>query len=136
MAVANMFPMAHQPFLQFLSLPAKKLRERIAEITKLEQMWTFTFVPDGEGDKGTACEDGEKWYLDDWETRGRGRVKVSGPSGWKWRCKWVRDCNADDSNTLHLILPILPRLPDEFFTQDPPLQMVFNADDGPRGQVQ
>jgi len=40
------------------------------------------------------------------------------------------------SNTLNLILPILPKLPPEFFTMDPPLKMVFNADDGPRGQTQ
>lgn len=40
------------------------------------------------------------------------------------------------SNTLSLLLPVLKVLPEEFFTMDPPLTMVFNTDDGPRGLVQ
>jgi hypothetical protein len=40
------------------------------------------------------------------------------------------------SNTLSLMLPVLRYLPDEFFSMTPPVTMVFNTDDGPRGQVQ
>jgi hypothetical protein len=31
---------------------------------------------------------------------------------------------------------MLPLFPDEFFHMDPPVKLVFNSDDGPRGQVQ
>jgi hypothetical protein len=34
------------------------------------------------------------------------------------------------------MLPLLAKFPDEFFTMDPPLKLVFNSDDGPRGMVQ
>lgn len=39
------------------------------------------------------------------------------------------------SNTLNLMLPILPKFPDDFFNRDPPLEMLFNTDDGPRSMV-
>lgn len=84
-----MFPLAHQPFLTYLSLPVKTLRKRIEENKKKSEMWTFTFVPDGQGDEGTACQEGETWDEWDWEKRGKGRVKVSGSYAWRWRCKWV-----------------------------------------------
>lgn len=34
------------------------------------------------------------------------------------------------------MLPLLAKFPDDFFTMDPPLKLVFNSDDGPRGMVQ
>lgn len=40
------------------------------------------------------------------------------------------------SNTLTLILPILAKLPNEFFTQDPPVTLLFNNEDGPSGRIQ
>lgn len=39
------------------------------------------------------------------------------------------------SKTLTLLLPILPLFPDALFIQDPPLELAFSADDGPRGMV-
>lgn len=73
--------------LSFLSLPPDILRERITEVRNQESIFTFTFVRDGEGDRGTACEKDEQWEPKDWATRGKGKVKVQGQGGWKWRCK-------------------------------------------------
>lgn len=44
-------------------------------------------------------------------------------------------CADSSSNTLTLMLPVLKTLPEELFTMDPPLTMVFNTDDGPRGYI-
>lgn len=82
-----MIPLAHQPFVQFLSLPAEVLRERIKKESEKNPMYTLTFVPNGEGDLGTECDDAPEWYPEDYHSRGRGRVKVAGPLAWKWRCK-------------------------------------------------
>jgi hypothetical protein len=34
-----------------------------------------------------------------------------------------------------MLLPILPLMPDELFTQDPPVELAFSMSDGPRGMV-
>jgi hypothetical protein len=39
------------------------------------------------------------------------------------------------SNTLTLLLPMLPTLPSEIFQMNPPLELAFSIDDGPRGMV-
>lgn len=39
------------------------------------------------------------------------------------------------SNTLSLLLPLLPLMPEEMFSQIPPLELAFSIDDGPRGMV-
>lgn len=84
----SMFPLAHKPFEQFLALPAKVINERIAQgAARKGPVWTFTFVPDGQGDEGTQTDEDGEWHPRDWHTRGRGRVKVGGNFAWKWRCK-------------------------------------------------
>jgi hypothetical protein len=83
----SLFPMAHKPFLQYLAVPAKILRERVDETETKEPMYTITFVPDGTGDIGTACGEHDEWFPDDYHTRGRGRVKIGGGWAWTWRCK-------------------------------------------------
>ena len=47
-------------------------------------------------------------------------------------CPWA---GLTDSNTLELLLPILPLLPQAMFEQDPPLELAFNIDDAPSGMV-
>lgn len=42
---------------------------------------------------------------------------------------------ADGSNTLELYLPMLPLMPEEMFTMDPPFEMAFSLGDGPRSVV-
>lgn len=87
-SVPSMFPLAHKPFLQFLSLSPKEIKDRIAlGASKKGPFWTFTFVPDGQGDEGTQTDEDGTWEPKDWHTRGRGRVKVGGNLAWKWRCK-------------------------------------------------
>lgn len=39
------------------------------------------------------------------------------------------------SNTLNLILPILPTMPAEMFKANPPLEVAFSLADGPRSMV-
>lgn len=39
------------------------------------------------------------------------------------------------SNTLELFLPMLPLMPPELFTMNPPFEMVFSLNDGPRSVV-
>lgn len=85
--------MAHKPFLQYLSLPPKLLRERLEELDqksiahKGTPMYSLTFVPEGKGDMGTQCDEDGEWFPEDYHERGRGRVIVGGGWGWKWRCK-------------------------------------------------
>jgi len=90
----SLFPMAHKPFLAYLSLPPSVLRERLEKLEehsiknkRITLMYSLTFVPDGQGDEGTACDEGGEWYPEDYHERGRGRVKVSGGMAWSWRCK-------------------------------------------------
>ncbi|ORY33787.1 glycosyl transferase family 90-domain-containing protein [Naematelia encephala] len=120
--LATLYPFSHNPILPFLSHPAEILRERMAKHTDKPGMFTFTFVPNGQGDKGTACTADQSWKPVDWNTRGKGMVKVRGGGAWKYR----------SNNTLSLLLPILPLMPPEMFTQKPPLEVVFSIDDGPR----
>ncbi|KLT44771.1 hypothetical protein CC85DRAFT_295510 [Cutaneotrichosporon oleaginosum] len=122
---ASMLSMAQKPFVQYLSIPAPELRRRIENERDKEPMFALEFVPNGEGDYGTECDGEPDWFPEDYHKRGRGRVKVRGPLAWKFRC----------NNTLSLLLPVLKHLPDEFFTMSPPVTIVFNTDDGPRGQV-
>lgn len=84
---ASMIPLAHKPFVQFLSIPVDVLRARIEKESIKNPMYTLTFVPNGEGDMGTECDSDPQWYPEDYHSRGRGRVKVEGPLAWKWRCK-------------------------------------------------
>lgn len=79
--------MAHKPFLQFLSYTGKDMRSRLGEYEDQQQRFTLTFVPEGKGDPGTACEKDGEWFPENWHERGRGRVQVGGPKGWAWRCK-------------------------------------------------
>ncbi|WRT67118.1 uncharacterized protein IL334_004084 [Kwoniella shivajii] len=123
--VPSLIPLAHNPILSFLSLPVNVLRERIEEVRLEDKIYTITFVPPGEGDKGTACDANQKWVAADMTSRGKGRVVVHGQAAWDHRC----------NNTLSLILPILPLLPKELFTMKPPLVIPFSIDDGPRGMV-
>ena len=37
--------------------------------------------------------------------------------------------------TLRLILPIIPHLPEDVFTMEPPLELVFSIHDAPSGLV-
>lgn len=37
--------------------------------------------------------------------------------------------------TLRLILPMIPHLPEDVFTMDPPLELVFSIHDAPSGLV-
>ncbi|RSH91311.1 hypothetical protein EHS25_009610 [Saitozyma podzolica] len=120
-----LLPYAHNPLLSFLGLPTDIVRERVDEVRQKGEIFSFTFVPDGQGDEGTACSSEEDWYPEDWHTRGKGRVRVRGPASWLWRC----------NNTLTMLLPILPLMPDELFTQDPPVELAFSMSDGPRGMV-
>ncbi|WVQ78122.1 hypothetical protein IAT38_000203 [Cryptococcus sp. DSM 104549] len=122
----SLLPLVHTPILPYLSHPAPLLRSRVANARDTDgPVYTLTFVPDGEGDVGTACKAGEDWVPEDWWERGKGRVRVQGESAWDWR----------SNNTLSLLIPILPYLPAELFTQDPPLEMAFSIEDGPAGMV-
>ncbi|WVR05243.1 hypothetical protein IAU60_002255 [Kwoniella sp. DSM 27419] len=121
----SLLPLAFKPFLSFLSLPVQILRRRIEDVRSKGAIFTFTFVPDGQGDQGTACDPGQTWMNKDGMTRGKGRVIVRGEGAWGWRC----------NNTLKVILPILPLMPKELFEMDPPLEIPFSFDDGPRGLV-
>ncbi|WVQ98701.1 hypothetical protein IAU59_005832 [Kwoniella sp. CBS 9459] len=123
--LASLIPQVHDPFLQFLSLPVHVLRERMIELRSKGSMFSFSLVPDGQGDQGTACTADQNWTPKDYHTRGRGRVKIQGGGAWMWRC----------NNTLTLILPILPLLPKEIFEMNPPLEIPFSYDDGPKGMV-
>nr|WVH01970.1 glycosyl transferase family 90 protein [Naematelia aurantialba] len=120
--LATLYPFSHDPILPFLSHPAELLRERMAKYTDKPGMFTFTFVPNGQGDPGTACTAEQDWEPSDWHTRGKGMIKVRGGGAWKYR----------SNNTLSLLLPILPLMPPAMFTQNPPLEVVFSIDDGPR----
>lgn len=82
-------PPRHKPMLSFLSLALDILRERVAEVREKGSIFTFTFVPDGQGDQGTACEKDQGWLSKDSATRGKGRVKLQGEAAWKFRSKWV-----------------------------------------------
>ncbi|BEI92004.1 uncharacterized protein CcaverHIS019_0408240 [Cutaneotrichosporon cavernicola] len=124
-SASSLLSMAQKPFVQYLSLSGPELRKRIDTEATNELMFSFTFVPNGEGDMGTECDSEPGWFPEDYSKRGRGRVKVNGASAWKFRC----------NNTLSLLLPVLKHLPDEFFTMSPPVTMLFHTDDGPRGQV-
>lgn len=84
-----LLPYAHNPLLSFLGLPTDIVRERVDEVREKGEIFSFTFVPDGQGDEGTACGADEDWYPEDWHTRGKGMVRVRGPASWLWRCKWV-----------------------------------------------
>lgn len=88
-AAPSLYPLVHNPMLAYLSIPGDIARERIAEARELGGIFTFTFVPDGQGDEGTACQADEGWQPEDWYERGKGMVKVRGDSAWEWRCKWV-----------------------------------------------
>ncbi|WVQ78070.1 hypothetical protein IAT38_000151 [Cryptococcus sp. DSM 104549] len=122
----SLIPLAHTPILPFLSHPAAVLRDRVVKARESAVgTWTLTFVPDGEGDEGTACTEEEKWEPQDWYKRGKGMMEVRGDMAWSWRC----------NNTLSLLLPILPLLPAQLFTQNPPLEMAFTNHDGPGGMV-
>nr|XP_019013499.1 uncharacterized protein I206_01567 [Kwoniella pini CBS 10737]OCF52280.1 hypothetical protein I206_01567 [Kwoniella pini CBS 10737] len=123
--VPSLIPLAHQPFLSFLSLPVDILRERIEIVRSKGAIFTFTFVPSGQGDEGTACDSDQNWVPSDYHKRGKGRIQIDGEEAWGWRC----------NNTLTLLLPILPLLPDELFSMKPPLEIAFSSDDGPRGMV-
>ena len=85
--LASLYPWVHEPMVPFLSLPSAELRRRTWDLEGKKGTFTFMFVPDGQGDEGTACEEGELWLKEDWATRGKGRVKVSGPESWKFRSK-------------------------------------------------
>ncbi|ODO03427.1 hypothetical protein L198_02274 [Cryptococcus wingfieldii CBS 7118] len=125
-ALPSLIPFVHKPFDAFLSHPAFLLRDRVTNLrNKDKSIFTLTFVPDGEGDEGTACESDEEWDPEDWDVRSRGRVVVRGEMAWSWRC----------NNTLSYILPILPLLPPDILTLNPPLEIAFSTDDGPRGMV-
>ncbi|KAK8869838.1 hypothetical protein IAR55_000406 [Kwoniella newhampshirensis] len=121
----SLIPLAHTPFLSFLSFPAGTIHQRVEEVRSKGDIFTFTFVPDGQGDEGTACEADQSWVPADYHGRGRGRVRIQGQGAWKWRC----------NNTLTLLLPILPVLPEEIYEADPPVELAFSIDDGPRGMV-
>ncbi|WWD15888.1 hypothetical protein CI109_100312 [Kwoniella shandongensis] len=123
--LASLIPFAHTPFLSFLSLPTAIIHSRVEEVRGKGAIFTFTFVPDGQGDEGTACRTDQGWIPGDYHSRGRGRVRIQGDGAWKWRC----------NNTLTLLLPILPLLPAELFTANPPVELPFSFDDGPRGMV-
>jgi beta-1,2-xylosyltransferase len=73
--------------LPFLSLPSTLIRERVEEVREKGSIFTLTFVPDGQGDIGTACTTDQRWIPSDWKDRGKGMVKIQGQGGWKWRCK-------------------------------------------------
>lgn len=84
---ASMLPMAHNPFVQFLSLSGAELRQRLdGERDKIPMFW-ITFVPNGQGDVGTECDGEPHWFPEDYHKRGRGRVKIGGPLAWQFRCK-------------------------------------------------
>ncbi|WVQ70107.1 uncharacterized protein L199_008332 [Kwoniella botswanensis] len=121
----SLIPLAHQPFLSFLSLPVSVLRERIEIVRSKGAIFTLTFVLPGEGDEGTACDPSQNWIPKDYHHRGKGRVIIDGEEAWGWRC----------NNTLTLLLPILSLLPEELFKMNPPLELPFSSDDGPRGMV-
>nr|XP_019042714.1 hypothetical protein I302_08420 [Kwoniella bestiolae CBS 10118]OCF21644.1 hypothetical protein I302_08420 [Kwoniella bestiolae CBS 10118] len=121
----SLIPLAHQPFLSFLSLPVSVLRERIEIVRSKGAIFTLTFVPPGQGDEGTACDSSQNWLPKDYHHRGKGRVVIDGEEAWGWRC----------NNTLTLLLPILSLLPEELFKMNPPLELPFSSDDGPRGMV-
>lgn len=86
-SAASLLSWAHKSLLTYLSFPVESLRERIDNVRPQTSVFTFTFVPDGEGDEGTACDVGEEWAPKDWHTRGKGRVRVRGGGAWSWRCK-------------------------------------------------
>ena len=88
----SLMPLVHDAFVPLLGLPGAVLRERVTAVRNREDpcaMLTLTFVPDGTGDKGTACAADETWTKKDWHERGQGRVLVRGPAAWNWRCKCV-----------------------------------------------
>ncbi|KAE8538024.1 hypothetical protein D1P53_006091 [Cryptococcus gattii VGV] len=122
----SLIPLVHEPMLPFLSHPAALLRTRVEELRDNDgSIFTLTFVPDGQGDRGTACPANGKWHTKDWHVRDKGMVLVRGAAAWSWRC----------NNTLSLLLPLLPLMPEEMFSQNPPLELAFSIDDGPRGMV-
>ncbi|OXG32358.1 hypothetical protein C367_01126 [Cryptococcus neoformans Ze90-1] len=122
----SLIPLAHRPVLPFLSHPAALLRERVEKLRETDEfIFTLTFVPDGQGDRGTACKTNEEWHAEDWRVRENGRVLVRGAAAWSWRC----------NNTLTLLLPLLPLMPEEMFSQTPPVELAFSIDDGPRGMI-
>nr|AAR84598.1 Cap4p [Cryptococcus neoformans var. neoformans] len=126
LSIPSLIPLAHRPMLPFLSHSASILRERVEALRETaESIFTLTFVPDGQGDRGTACTANEKWNKMDWRVRGKGRVLVRGAAGWSWRC----------NNTLSLLLPLLPLMPEKMFSHNPPLELAFSTEDGPRGLV-
>ena len=43
--------------------------------------------------------------------------------------------DTDTSNTLSLLLPVLSLMPDELFTANPPVEIIFTKGDGPMGMV-
>lgn len=86
----SLIPLAHRPVLPFLSHPAALLRERVEKLRETDEfIFTLTFVPDGQGDRGTACKTNEEWHAEDWRVRDNGRVLVRGAAAWSWRCKYV-----------------------------------------------
>lgn len=86
----SLIPLAHRPVLPFLSHPAALLRERVEKLRETDEfIFTLTFVPDGQGDRGTACKTNEEWHAEDWHVRDNGRVLVRGAAAWSWRCKYV-----------------------------------------------
>jgi beta-1,2-xylosyltransferase len=85
--VAGLFPFAHNPILPHLSISGEEMRKRTDEIEDHGNIFTFTLVPDGQGDKGTACTVDQTWKPEDWNTRGKGMVKVGGKGSWGFRSK-------------------------------------------------
>ncbi|KIR74135.1 hypothetical protein I310_01732 [Cryptococcus deuterogattii CA1014] len=125
-SLPSLIPLVHKPMLPFLSHPAALLRTRVEKLRDADgSIFTLTFVPDGQGDRGTACAANGEWHVKDWHVRDKGMVLVRGAAAWSWRC----------NNTLSLLLPLLPLMPEEMSNQNPPLELAFSVDDGPRGMV-
>lgn len=85
----SLIPFAHKPFDLLLSHSAKVIRDRIREAIENPYwgVYTITLVPDGTGDEGTACQEGQEWWPDDERNKGRGRVVVKGKAAWDASCK-------------------------------------------------
>jgi hypothetical protein len=85
----SLMPLVHDSFVPMLSHDGATMRERVVEMREKthHEHWTFTFVPPGTGDRGTACGVDEDWHPGAWHTRGKGSLLVRGQAAWSWRCK-------------------------------------------------
>ena len=88
-SLPSLMPFVHDPFKVLLGHPASTMRERVEHMREggARGIFTFTFVPEGQGDRGLACTTDQTWHPGDWHTRGKGRLIIRGDAVWSWRCK-------------------------------------------------